>query len=123
DELQRLRVLQERLENRAVIYDFAHPVLRETLYAELGLARTRLLHSRVAEALEEGFGAASMKHADVLTYHFARGEAPGQSERAIRYLCAAGRDALVNYSHREAGDYLTTALERASALPDQPLPP
>ena len=123
DELRRLRVLEERLESNAVVYDFTHPVLRETLYGELGLARAKLLHRRVAEALEEGYGAASMQHAYELAYHFARARSHHLADRTVRYLCAAGRAALAKYSNREAADYLSTALERVSEMPTVSMPP
>ena len=32
-----------------IVYDFSHPLLQETLYSELGLARTRTLHGTIAE--------------------------------------------------------------------------
>jgi DNA-binding CsgD family transcriptional regulator len=120
DELRRHRLVDERLEMGAVIYDFTHPLVREALYAELGLARTRLLHGRVAEALEETFGDAAIDHAGELAYHYTR--APGRelAPKAVRYLSAAGRAALEKYSNREAADYLNAAIERVGeAVPGE----
>lgn len=115
DELRRLHVIQERLDGDAVLYDFVHPVLRETLYGELGLARARLLHAHVAEKLEECYGSGATARADELAYHFARAHAPEMAPKAVRYLAAAGRNALAKYSNREAADYLSSAVELAAA--------
>jgi tetratricopeptide (TPR) repeat protein len=105
-------VLDERLEGAAVVYDFTHPMLRETLYGGLGLARARLLHARVAEALEALHGADTPEHAGRLAYHFVRSHAR-DAEKAVRYLAAAGRAALARYANHEAADYLGAALERS----------
>ncbi|HEX8452468.1 MAG TPA: AAA family ATPase [Longimicrobium sp.] len=112
EELRRQRVLDERLEGAAVVYDFTHPMLRETLYGGLGLARARLLHARVAEALESLHGADTPEHAGRLAYHFVRSHAR-DAEKAVRYLAAAGRAALARYANHEAADYLGAALERS----------
>lgn len=123
DELLRLRVLEERTSGREVVYDFTHPVLRETLYAGLSLARARSLHGRIAEALEEGYGTECARHADELAYHFARSRSERHAEKAVRYLYAAGRRALETYSNREAADYLGAAVERAAEIPATLVPP
>src|SRR5690348_1362069 len=51
DELRAVDVLTERQDGDAIVYDFSHPLLQETLYSELGLARARTLHGSIAEAL------------------------------------------------------------------------
>ena len=118
DELRRQRVLVESVEDGEVRYDFEHPMVRETLYAELGLARSRKLHAVVAEALERRYGADAAVHADELAFHFARADARAAGPKAVRYLRAAGREALAKYANREAASYLETALtllDRADA--------
>ncbi|MBD0318893.1 MAG: AAA family ATPase, partial [Gemmatimonadetes bacterium] len=111
EELRRGRVLDERLEDAAVVYDFSHPMLRETLYAGLGIARARLLHARVAAALEALHGADAPEHAGRLAYHLVRSHAR-DGAKAARYLAVAGRAALARYANHEAADYLGAALER-----------
>jgi DNA-binding CsgD family transcriptional regulator/tetratricopeptide (TPR) repeat protein len=118
DELRAARVLEERTAGRAVVYDFTHPLIRETLYVELGIARARLLHAGVAEALETHHGDDAMAHADELAYHFARAEAESLAPKAIRYLVEAGRRALDRFANREAADYLALALERVERTPE-----
>jgi DNA-binding CsgD family transcriptional regulator len=111
DELRRQRVLVEAIADGEVRYDFEHPMVRETLYAELGLARARKLHAVVAEALERMYGSEAALHADELAFHFARADARAAGPKAVRYLRAAGREALAKYANREAASYLETALD------------
>jgi DNA-binding CsgD family transcriptional regulator len=112
DELTRARVLEEVPVDDDVVYDFMHPLLRETLYSELGRIRLKLLHGRVAEALERHHGVAAAHHADELAYHFARAQSADAIEKAILYLTRAGLQALRRSANREAADYLAAALER-----------
>jgi DNA-binding CsgD family transcriptional regulator len=112
EELRRSGILTEREDAGDVAYDFAHPLIRETLYAELGRLRTRLLHGAVAEALERRYGSRALEHADELAYHFSRTQAAETEEKAIIYLAEAGRRALAKYANHEAVDYLAGALER-----------
>jgi DNA-binding CsgD family transcriptional regulator/tetratricopeptide (TPR) repeat protein len=120
DELRAQSVLSEEVQSDGGIsYEFAHPLVRDVLYGELGIARGRLLHATVAEALETLHGADVGAHADELAYHFSRAEARGLAGKAVRYLAAAGRDALARHANREAANYLSSALEhldRSGAL-------
>jgi DNA-binding NarL/FixJ family response regulator len=112
DELRSQSVLSEQVQaDGGVTYEFTHPLVRDVLYGDLGIARGRLLHATVAEALETLYGASADMHADELAYHFSRAEARGLAAKAVRYLAAAGRDALARYANREAANYLNSALE------------
>ncbi len=113
DELRTHGVLAEAAEpGGGIRYEFTHPLVRDVLYAELGIARGRMLHATVAEALEALYGANADAHADELAYHFARAETRGLAGKAVRYLAAAGRGATARYANREAANYLTAALEQ-----------
>ena len=111
DELRRERVLVDADAADAVYYDFTHPTLQATLYAELGKARARLLHGRIATALEQLYGATADAHADELAVHFSRAGSPESAPKAARYLARAGRSALGRYATREAATYLAAALD------------
>jgi predicted ATPase/DNA-binding CsgD family transcriptional regulator len=111
DELRRDRVLVDADAADGVQYDFTHPTLQATLYTELGRARTRLLHGRIATALEHMYGASSDLHADELAFHFSRAASAELAPKAARYLAGAGRSALARYATREAATYLGAALE------------
>ncbi|MGH7620483.1 MAG: helix-turn-helix transcriptional regulator, partial [Gemmatimonadaceae bacterium] len=113
DELRGAGVLTEREDGGDIVYDFSHPLLQETLYSELGLARTRTLHGAVAQSLERLYGARAMDHAGELAFHYSRGDPRRVATKAVEYLRAAGRDASAKYANREAGDYLAAALSIA----------
>ncbi|MBI4410313.1 MAG: AAA family ATPase, partial [Gemmatimonadetes bacterium] len=111
EELRLQHILREAAEGGTIVYDFAHPLLRETLYGALGMARTRALHASVAEALEALYGDEVMDHADQLAFHYARADARNLAPKALKYLVAAGRRALARHANREAANYLSAALE------------
>ena len=111
DELRALRILAESAEGDALFYDFAHPILQDTLYAELGRARVRRLHGTVAEALEAHYGRRAPAHAEELAVHFSRAEVGAHAAKAGRSLAAAGRGALARHADREAAGFLAPALE------------
>ncbi len=113
DELRSADVLAERRRSDDIVYDFSHPLLQETLYSEIGLARTRALHGTIAETLETLYGGGAMAHAGRLAFHYARTDTRRLADKAVQYLRAAGRDASAKHANREAADYLTTALELA----------
>lgn len=123
DELRGDRVLIEGTDPRGVAYDFAHPIIQDTLYGELGLARASGLHATVAATLEQLHGARALHHADELAFHYARAGARAPAEKAQKYLAAAGRNALAKYANREAASYLAGALEIRDRLerPDRAL--
>jgi len=113
DELRRDRVLVDAEAADGLHYDFTHPTLQATLYAELGKARSRLLHARIATALEQMYGAAADTHADELAFHFSRAASADSAPKAARYLAGAGRSALARYATSEAATYLAAALDLA----------
>ena len=113
DELRTQRILMESSEGDRLWFDFAHPLLQETLYAELGRARVRRMHATVAEALEKHYGRRAMEHAAELAAHFGRADVGSSPLKAVQYLAAAGRAALVRHADREAAGFLATALDLA----------
>ncbi|CAN5704678.1 hypothetical protein BH23GEM9_BH23GEM9_17020 [soil metagenome] len=112
DELRRAEIIIEAESSSFIEYDFAHPMLRQAIYSELGLARARQLHGTIADALERRHGDRAGEHAGELAYHFARADTGTRASQAITWLVTAGRAALDRYASREAEDYLTLALER-----------
>jgi DNA-binding CsgD family transcriptional regulator/tetratricopeptide (TPR) repeat protein len=119
DELCREHILHEYDDAEDVVYDFVHPLIRETLYTSLSRARVRVLHARIAAALEDRYGADALNHADELAYHFAHAVSDDARQRAVLYLTEAGRRALAKYANREAADYLAAALTRVDESDDQ----
>jgi tetratricopeptide (TPR) repeat protein len=88
-------------------YDFAHPLVQESIYAELGAARRRELHQLLARTL----------HNDSLparAYHAGLGAAPGDLA-AVRLLREAAGQAEREEAHRDALVHLQRALAIAPA--------
>ena len=118
EELCGARILDERTDAGTVVYDFSHPLVRQTLYNEFGLQRARVLHGAVAEAMESFYGDRALEHADELAFHFQRTDATQLRGKAAIYLAAAGRAALERRADHEVVSYLRAALDRAEASED-----
>ncbi|MFQ5857371.1 MAG: AAA family ATPase, partial [Anaerolineae bacterium] len=111
DELWQRRIVREQ---GADAYDFSHDKIREVAYAELSAARRRLLHRRVALALEamhvDDLDAASGQVAS----HYERAGLP---EQAIPYYQRAAEVAARVCANNEAADQLTRGLMLLETLP------
>lgn len=79
-------------------YDFTHAKLRALVYDEIGLARRRLLHRRVADSLARA--------------------TPGPEGAALvaQHLRLAGDQAAAAEQHRAAGEHAASLLAHADAL-------
>jgi predicted ATPase len=112
DELWQRRILREQ---GAEAYDFGHDKLREVAYASLSAARRRLLHRRVAQALESVHAHDLDAVSGQIAVHYERA---GQPERAALYYRRAAEmarrmhagDGAIQYHQRAL-----TLLEKASA--------
>jgi len=71
-------------------YSFAHALIRETLVDELSAIRRPRIHRRVAEILEDLYGAAPERHLAELAYHFCAAAPAGDVGRAVSYASRAG---------------------------------
>ncbi len=115
DELCEQRVLVESRAGEKVQFEFAHPLLQQVLYESVGAGRRRVLHSRVAEGLEEFYGQRAESHAGELAFHFTR--SGSARSKGVKYLTHAGRNALSTYSNREAAAFLRSALDQTDQQP------
>lgn len=89
-------------------YDFVHQLLRSLVYDETNLARRRLLHRRVATALQtRARGTLGDTIAPLIAAHYHLG---GQDDVAADYYRRAGRRAKALYANREALDHFQMAL-------------
>lgn len=80
-------------------YAFIHDAIREALLLELGIARRRLVHLRVASALEARLGQQVNRQAAILANHFEQG---GELLTAYQYWIGAGENAHRLFSPSEA---------------------
>ncbi|HEX8157836.1 MAG TPA: hypothetical protein VF526_10670 [Solirubrobacteraceae bacterium] len=98
-------------------YAFAHALVRQTIYGQLGTARRMRLHRQLGEALE-ALGNIDA-HAEALAHHFAQAAADGQACKAADYALAAGANAIARLGYEEAADHYDRGLQ-ALALSGQP---
>lgn len=95
--------------DHTLTYDFSHEKLRSLVYDETSLARRRLLHRRVAEALAAR--AKGRRDADALAGQIARHYLQGGNDTvAAEYFKQAGEYARSLYANAQALTYLQTAL-------------
>ena len=91
------------------VYDFSHTKLYELAYAEMGLARRRLLHRRVAEALAQSnrrqFQTTAVT-AEIANHY----RQASLDEEAATYFVKAGDQAKSLFAHQEAIYYYQSAL-------------
>ena len=98
-------------------YAFAHALVRQAIYGQLGSARRMRLHRELGEALESlGYARARVEE---LAHHFAQAAADGQGVKAATYALAAGRSAIARLGYEDAAAHYERGL-RALALTGQP---
>ncbi|MCZ6867265.1 MAG: tetratricopeptide repeat protein, partial [Chloroflexi bacterium] len=83
-------------------YQFNHALIQQTLAEELTTSRRVRLHARIAETLEELYGANAEAHAPELAYHFAEAESVKGTEKLVHYSLLAGDRALATYAYEDA---------------------
>ncbi len=90
-------------------YDFSHEKLRTLVYDETSLARRRLLHRRVADALSSRARTPrdARSLAGQIAHHYRQA---GQDDRAAAYFAVAGEHARSLYANLEALRHLQAAL-------------
>jgi tetratricopeptide (TPR) repeat protein len=90
-------------------YVFAHALVRQTIYQQLGTGRRMRLHRHLGEALE------ALGHTEVcveaLAHHFAHAAPDGQGVKAAIYALAAGRNATAHLGYEEAAAHYERGLE------------
>ena len=108
------KFLLERPDERL---DFAHHLVRQTVYEGLSVLQRRRLHLSVAEALVD-LGQAANNPGEV-AFHYRHA---GTSHRllAAQYGVLAGEHLLQSYGFRQAADTFDRTLELLDTLPDAP---
>jgi DNA-binding response OmpR family regulator/class 3 adenylate cyclase/predicted ATPase len=98
-------------------YVFKHALVQDAAYATLIRSKRQQLHSRIANALEEGFPESVENRPELIAHHLARA---GLTERAIDYLRKAGQRTIERSANVEAIGHLTCALELLQSHPEYP---
>ncbi len=115
EELLSLGLIQEHESRGRPAYDFHHEKLRALVYEETSLARRRLLHRRVAEALLEG--ARLRQETDAFAGQVARHyQLAGMEAQAAEYYRLAGEYARSLAANAEALAYFQAALAASASL-------
>lgn len=116
DELQAVGLIST-ISSDGLRFAFDHSLTMEVAYREVGELRHRLLHRRVAEALENIYRNRLDSVAGLLAQHFAEGHAPG---RAAKYAFQAGQQAAHLAAWAEAIGFYEQALAGADEGLDDP---
>src|SRR5438034_4210644 len=111
DELWHKRIIHEHGANS---YDFTHDKLREVAYAEISAPQRRMLHRRVAHALEALQAEDLDSVSGQLASHYERA---GMIEQALPYYQRAAAVAQRVYANEDAISLLSRALELLELLP------
>lgn len=114
EELRGRGILRESDEGGEVVYRFLHPVIRDVVYGEVGLARARSLHARVLRGMEELYGNDALRHAGRLAVHILKAGGEVSPARGAEILAAGGDQALESRSNWEAERYYRAALDLLS---------
>ncbi len=104
DELWQRRIVREHGDTT---YDFSHDKIREVAYGEMSAARRRLLHRRVAAALEAVYTQDLDAVSGQIAAHYERA---GQAERAVAYYRRAADVARQVYANADAIEHYRRAL-------------
>jgi len=105
--LQREQMIRERARLPELEYIFKHHLTHEAAYNGLLKKERRVLHRRVAEALEWLFPDRIDEQVGLLAHHWERA---GEAEKAIPYLLKAGDQARALYAHAEAEQFYQQAV-------------
>ena len=106
---------EDRLE-RKDSYSFPHALMQEALYESLISRRRRLLHRRVAIALEKKRSAKGPSRLDELAFHFRIG---GDHEKAWHYAKLAGDEAVRLRAWDDAAAHYDNALAALEQMSDE----
>lgn len=109
--LLEVRQLAERLGQSQIVEDwewvFHHVLIQEVAYASVPKALRRTIHREVAHVLEEQLNHQTAFLLPLIAYHYEQGNV---TEKAVRYLGEAGKQAAIQFANNDAIDYFSRAL-------------
>lgn len=98
-------------------YSFKHSLTHEVAYMGLLQERRRMLHRRIAHAMESVYAARLAEQVERLAHHYTEA---GLAQRAVGYWQQAGQRAIARSANLEAVGHLTKGLEVLETLPETP---
>jgi DNA-binding SARP family transcriptional activator len=99
-------------------FRFVHALINQTLYEALGTTRRARVHHRVAEALEDLYGADPGEHVGELALHWRMATVAIDARKAADYAFRAGQRALDSLAPAEAAKLFADALELLGPIDD-----
>gem|GEM_PF-117804 len=105
-ELVRVGIVEERRPDASITYQFAHALLKQTVYESISEDARRELHGRLAHLLRAACGDDEAFAGD-LAYHFHNG---GDIEEALHYSRVAATRAANAYANEEAIEHYSRIL-------------
>ena len=115
ERLKSSEFLYETSPGPEIEYTFKHTLTHEVAYGRLLAEPRRILHARIADAIERLYPTRLVDHVERLAYHAFEGEAWA---KAHTYLHQAGTKAYTRCAHQEAAACFDRALSALSRLPD-----
>jgi class 3 adenylate cyclase/DNA-binding response OmpR family regulator/predicted ATPase len=97
------------------IYFFKHALVQDAAYATMVRSKRQQLHSRIVDALMEGFPETVETQPELMAYHLVQA---GLTEKASEYLRKAGQRAIEHSANAEAIGHLTRARELLKSVPE-----
>jgi class 3 adenylate cyclase/tetratricopeptide (TPR) repeat protein len=91
-------------------YQFAHPLIRQSLYAQIGGEARRRLHARIADALERLYGTGTDDRVLALARHLEEAGDAAEAGRVLDVARRAGDHAFSTGAWREAARHYHAAL-------------
>lgn len=98
-------------------YRFTHAVYHQAVCDDTTPSRRRLLHGRIGQRLEAGFGKRAREIAPRIAAHFGAASDP---ERQVQYLKLSIQLSAGRYAHRETLAFIDRTLEVLGRLPQTP---
>ncbi|MCZ6858574.1 MAG: AAA family ATPase [Gemmatimonadetes bacterium] len=98
-------------------HSFTHSLTHEVAYGGLLQKRRRVLHRRIAQAIETVFSARLAEQVERLAHHYTEA---GLAEQAVGYWHKAGQRAIERSANVESVGHLTKGLTVLKTLPETP---
>jgi class 3 adenylate cyclase len=98
-------------------FSFAHALTQHTLYEDLGASRRARVHRKIADALEQVYGAAPEARAAELARHFVAATKTADAMKALSYCKLAADQALAQLAPADALGWFVQALELYPQIP------
>lgn len=98
-------------------YQFAHALVRDTLYDELPMAQRARWHQRIGQAFELQYQGELTPFLSALAHHYHAAGAAGDVAKAIEYASRAAERAAAMQAHEEASRHYRQACDLLPAGP------